>query len=139
MVVNNLGDDEVQKFLGERRVEPTFFGKGTQMGNLYPFALAVGRGHTARRLQLADLLGELESLGQHVNESGIDIVDALTDSGQFREGVLPRVGGQFIVCGHSPTIMHTRSEASRHDRRHPLFRQLQEPQARVNLVFIPRL
>lgn len=41
VMVNHLGDDEVQELFGERRVKVAFLGEGTQVGNLHSFTLWV--------------------------------------------------------------------------------------------------
>lgn len=54
-------------------------------------------------------MGELESLGQQVDERGVDVIDALTDAGELIKCGPSDVSGQILVYGHSPTIMHTRN------------------------------
>ena len=88
MVVDDLGDDEVQELLRERRVKMRLFSQSSQPGDLNLFALGVGRRHPGFCFELTHLLGELKSLGQKVHERGIDVVDTSAQAGQLIGGVL---------------------------------------------------
>ncbi|KPG83902.1 hypothetical protein AEQ27_08285 [Frigoribacterium sp. RIT-PI-h] len=88
MVVDHLGDDEVQEGLGEGRVETGLFGQATQALDLHALTLGVARRHAGRRLEQADGLRVLEPLGEHVDEGGVDVVDALADARELVDRAL---------------------------------------------------
>ncbi len=95
MVVDDLGDDEVEPLLGEGRIELRLLRQRAQSGDLGALALGVGGRHPVRGLESADLLGELESLREHVHEGGVDVVDTEPQTGQLSCDILLR---------HSPRL-----------------------------------
>ncbi|GAA2952752.1 hypothetical protein GCM10020227_19850 [Streptomyces flavovirens] len=84
VVADDLGDDEVQQLLGERRVELGAFGELAQPGDLAGLAGGVGGRQVVLRLEVADLLGGLEAFGEHVDDRGVDVVDAFAQAVQLR-------------------------------------------------------
>ena len=76
VVVDDLFDDEAEELLGELRVEPGLVGEGTQPRDLGLLARGIRGRQATARLELADLLGALESLGEQVHEGSVDVVDA---------------------------------------------------------------
>ena len=105
VVADDFGDDEVQEFLGELRVEVSLRGKLAQTLDLFGFTSRIGRRHAARRLERADLFREFEALGQKVDQRGIDVVDALADAQELfgdlglRHAAFPMFAGQTRGCG----------------------------------------
>ena len=73
-------DDEIQELLGKLGIELGANGKGPKAGDLLRFACRVRGGHTGACLEGTHLLRELESLGQKVDQCGIDVVDAVAKS-----------------------------------------------------------
>ena len=83
VVVDHLGDDEVEPLLGERGVELRVFGERAQPRDLVRSRSGSDGRQAVLGLQHADLLGELEALGEQVHERGVDVVDAQPDGGQL--------------------------------------------------------
>ncbi|EGE57290.1 hypothetical protein RHECNPAF_4460062 [Rhizobium etli CNPAF512] len=77
MMPDNFLDDEVQELLGEIRVQIGGFRQLAKAFDLVFFARRIGRRQIVFGLQHADLFGAAEAFGQHVHESGVDIVDRL--------------------------------------------------------------
>ncbi len=75
MVMDHLGDDEPQELLGERRVEARLLGESPEPLDLDAFTFGVGGGQIDGRLVATDRLGDLEPLGEQVDERRIDVVD----------------------------------------------------------------
>ena len=77
MMANDLVDHETQELLGEIGIELGFFGKFAQTGDLSILPTGVGGGQSRHCLVAPDRLRDLESFGKHVDERGIDVVDAV--------------------------------------------------------------
>ncbi len=102
VVADDLGDDEVEELLGEGRVEPGVLGQVAQPLDLVPLAGRIGRRQPVLRLQPPDLLGALEALGQHVDDRGVDVVDAAPQSEQLRLGLLVHLATRGTAAfGHA--------------------------------------
>jgi hypothetical protein len=101
VVADHLGDDEVEEFLGERGVEFGALGEAAQPGDLAGLPLGVGRGQPVRGLEMADLLGALEAFGEHVDDGGVDVVDAVAQP--FELGVDRGIGPGTVAGGHGRT------------------------------------
>src|SRR4051812_42454688 len=82
VVVDDLGDDEVQELLREGGVEMTLLGETAKPLDLLLLPLRVGRRETVCGFQRSDLLRELEPFREQVHESCVDVVDALPDAVQ---------------------------------------------------------
>jgi hypothetical protein len=82
VVANHLIDDEAQEFFGKFRIEIGVLGQPAEARDLALLAARIGRGQLMLRLVRAHRLGHLESFGQHMDQRGIDIVDALTITAQ---------------------------------------------------------
>src|SRR5690554_4518080 len=67
VVVDDLGDDEVQELLRELRVEVRLDGERSEAGDLHLLPLRVGWREPRGGLHPAHLLGELEPLGENVD------------------------------------------------------------------------
>ena len=76
MMMDHLGHDEAQELLGEDRVESGLLGERPQPRDLSVLALGIGGRQPDRSLVTADVLGDLEPLGEQVDQGGIDVVDA---------------------------------------------------------------
>ncbi len=76
MMADDFINDEAQKLLGEVRIKPRIFRKAPQPRNLALLAARIGRRQRGLRLVAADILRDLEPLGEHEHERGVDIVDA---------------------------------------------------------------
>src|SRR3546814_278719 len=90
VVADHLVDDEAQEFLAELGVEVGLARQATQPLDLPRLAAGVGGGQVDPRFQLADRLRHLEAFGEHIDERGVDIVDALAVTAQL---VVHRAGG----------------------------------------------
>jgi octaprenyl-diphosphate synthase len=77
MMADHFIDDEAKEFLGKIGIQIGILGQLTQPFNLPLFAPRIGRRQGRLRLMLAHGLRDLEPLGEHEDEGGIDIVDAL--------------------------------------------------------------
>ena len=86
VVADHLVDDEAQELLAELRVEIGLFRQRPQPRDLSEFAIGIGGRQGCARLVLADRLRDPEPFGQHVDDRGVDIVDALAKRGQRRIG-----------------------------------------------------
>src|SRR5690606_5551435 len=100
MVPDDLGDDEVEPLLGELGIEVRLFGQSAQTGDLLLLPTGVGCRHLVLGFEVPDLLGGTEALGQHEDQSGVDVVDAGTQAQQLGAGV---------ICGHDPPRSGTSS------------------------------
>jgi hypothetical protein len=89
VVADDLGDDEVEELLRERRVEVGLERELLEPRDLPFLTRRVRRREVVLGLQTADALGVLEPNGQHVDERSVDVVDAGTD---LVELCLGRVG-----------------------------------------------
>ena len=73
---DHLGDHEAEELLGELGVHSASFGQRPEAGDLLGLAYGVRRRQPVRGLELTDLLGDLEPLGQQVNQGRVHVVDA---------------------------------------------------------------
>ena len=86
VVVDDFGDDEPQELLGEDRVEARLLGERRGAGRSGSRSrLGIGRRQLDGGLVAADRLGDLEALGEQVDERGVDVVDARPVVGQLRD------------------------------------------------------
>lgn len=76
VVLNNFSDDEVQKLLGELRVQIGLCCQFFKPCDLRGFARRIGRGKVVMGLQLAHGLGVLEPLTQGIHKDRVQPVDA---------------------------------------------------------------
>lgn len=110
MVADDLGDDEVQEFLREGRVQFRALGEFPQPGDLACLARGVGGRQLVFGLEDADLLGAFEALGEHVHDRRVDVVDAFAQPGEFGpDGVVDGLGrGGLVGAGESLMICELR-------------------------------
>lgn len=92
MVADNFGHDEVQELFRECRIEFRFFRQTAKSRNLLSLALRIRGRHARAGFQSPDLLRKFEPLCKHVNEGGIDIVDAVAKSVQFILSIIHACG-----------------------------------------------
>ena len=83
VVTDHLLDDEVQKFLGELWIEFRFRGEFAQSRDLIGFARGICGWQPGDGLQLADLLRELETFREKVDERRIDVVYGVAQALKF--------------------------------------------------------
>ena len=84
VVSDHLVDYETQEFLAEFRIEIGRLGQCAQSRNLTFFPVRVGGGQRGFRLVFANGLRDAKPFGQHVDDRGIDVVDAFAITGQRR-------------------------------------------------------
>jgi DNA-binding CsgD family transcriptional regulator len=88
VVAYHLGDDEVEELLGELGVEMRLLGQGAQPRDLLHLPGRICRRQPSCRLELADLLGDLEPFSQQMDQRGVHIVDTQPQPVQLRPDVL---------------------------------------------------
>jgi len=88
VVANHLLDDEAQELLAEFGIELRLHGELAKARDLAAFAVGIGRGERVLRLVPANCLRNAKAFGQHVDDGGIDIVDALAISRQHGIGTV---------------------------------------------------
>lgn len=81
-MVNHFINDESKEFFREFRIEIGIFGKTAQARDLFHFAVRVGGGKAVLCLVPPDGLCNLEPFGQHEDQCGVDIVNALAVTGK---------------------------------------------------------
>lgn len=100
VVADHLGDDEIEEFLSERRVQFGALGEGAQAGDLPGLAGRVGGRQLVAGLEVADLLRGLEALGEHVDDGRVDVVDAVAQPGEFIDDGGVDVSGSGVAGGN---------------------------------------
>ena len=96
MVADHFIDNEAQELFAKLRIEIGLFRQGPQPGDLTFLAIRIGGRQRDLRLILTDRLRDPKPLGQHVDQRGVDIVDAAAKDRELR--IVRRVGVRFI--GH---------------------------------------
>ena len=91
-MADHLIDDEAQEFFREVGVEIGIRRKLAQAADLPFFPAGIGGRQGVRRLIFADRLRDLEALGEHEHEGGVNVVDALA------------IPLQSVVHAHPPDI-----------------------------------
>ena len=86
VMADDLGHDEREPLLRELGVEVGIDGERTQARELLLLTSGVGCRHPVLRLQLADLLGRTEPLGEQIDQRRVDVVDAAAQTAQRRVG-----------------------------------------------------
>jgi len=94
MVPNNFGDDEIQKLLGEFRVEIGALRQVFEPRDLFRLTGGIGRRKVVRGFQLAHRLCVFEALAQRVDQDRIESVDALAVLGEDLLGAVNDVFSQ---------------------------------------------
>ena len=84
MVADDFLDHEVEKLLGEVGVQLGLLGKGAQAGNLGLLPGRIRRWQVMSRLINPHSLRTLEAFRQQMDQCGIKIIDAVSQSQQFR-------------------------------------------------------
>jgi hypothetical protein len=77
MMPNDFTNDQGQELLGKVWVEFADSREMPQTAGLLGFPSGVARGQSVLGLQFADRVGTPEPLCQHVDDRGIDIIDAI--------------------------------------------------------------
>ena len=88
VVAYDLGDNEVQELLGELGVELRIDGQPAESCDLLPFAAGIGGGQPVLGFQHPDLLGDLEALGEQMDQGRIHVVDAVPHPTELRRHLL---------------------------------------------------
>jgi hypothetical protein len=84
---NDFINDKAEKLLGKVWVELAGRREVPQMAHLLGFSAGVARGQPVLRLQFADRAGTTKPLRQHVNNRGIDIIDAVPQISKLGNGI----------------------------------------------------
>ena len=82
MVPYHLVEDEAQEFFAELGIEFCVGGECSEAGDLFRLTAGIGGGQPSGRLVRADVLRDLEALGEHKHQRGVDVVDAVTVAAQ---------------------------------------------------------
>lgn len=77
MMTNHFIDDEPQEFLGENGIELRIGGQFAQPLDLLLLAARIGGRKFVFGLEAADCLRDLEPFCKHIDQSRVDIIDAL--------------------------------------------------------------
>jgi hypothetical protein len=84
---NDFANDKGEEFLGKVWVEFADSAEMPQTADLCGFPSEIARGQSVPGLQFADSLGTAESLRQHVDDRGIDIIDAIAQVSKIGNGI----------------------------------------------------
>jgi hypothetical protein len=84
MMPDHFINDEPQKLLGKVGIKLRILGQFAQAGDLAVFAARISGGKTRLRLVPTHSLRHLKPLGEHEDQSRIDIVDAVAVMLQLR-------------------------------------------------------
>ena len=113
VVMNDLGHDEPQELFREHRIETRVDRQGPQPRDLQLLARRVGGRQPDLCLVTTHVLGDLEPLGQEMDQRGVDVVDARPVARQLFVG---RDAGLGAFVGHGArdaTVRHvTGSDAN---------------------------
>lgn len=77
VVTNDLANDEGEEFFREIGIEPGSLCEFAQTRDLRGFTVRIRCGKTGGSLEFAHGLRLTKALGEHVDQRGIDVVDAL--------------------------------------------------------------
>lgn len=94
MVADHLVDDETQEFLAEFRIKIGRLGKRSKARDLTLLAVGIGWRQGDLRFVLAHSLRNPKPLGEHMNQRGINVVDALAIDRENRVG-FAFIGGRI--------------------------------------------
>jgi hypothetical protein len=100
-MAHHFRDHEGEELLRELGIQLRLGGEGTQPGNLLSLALGIGGRQAMTSLEVADLLCDLEPLGQQMNQRRIHVVDAVPQPAQL--------SGRFVLHGRQPKRCGSRS------------------------------
>jgi hypothetical protein len=75
MMTDDLRNDKPEELFSKCRVEASFGGKGPKALDLLVFAGLIRRRKPDFSLVFTDRLGDLETLCEHANESGVNVVN----------------------------------------------------------------
>ncbi len=84
VVADHFVDHEADELLAEVRIEVRVLGQLAQAGYLAFLAAGVGGGQVGLRLVFAHGLGDPEPLCEHMDQRGVDVVDAGAEAGENR-------------------------------------------------------
>jgi hypothetical protein len=86
MMADHFIDDEPQEFFCKIGIELCVFGELTEPGNLGGLAARIAGGKSCVSFVAPHRLCDLEPFGEHEDQRGVDIVDAVTILVQLRIG-----------------------------------------------------
>jgi hypothetical protein len=87
VVPNDFMNDKGQELLGKVWVKFADLREMPQTTELLGFSAGIARGQSVLSLQFADSVGTAEPLREHVDDRGIDIVDAVPQVAKFGTGL----------------------------------------------------
>lgn len=93
-MADHFVDDEADELLAEVGVEMRVFRQCAQARDLAFFPAGVGSGQVGMSLVFTHSLGDPKTLGEHVDQRGVDIVDAGAKTREYGIG-----GGGFLAHG----------------------------------------
>ena len=85
MLPNDFLNDKGQELLSEVRLELALIREMPQTADLLGFSFWIAQRQPVLGLQFADCAGTLEPLRQHVDDCGIDIIDATAQGSKARQ------------------------------------------------------
>jgi hypothetical protein len=85
---NNLTNDKGQELFGKIWVELADSREMPQTADLLGFSAGIARGQSVPGLQFADCPGTPEPLRQHVDDRGIDIINAAPQVSKLANGIM---------------------------------------------------
>jgi hypothetical protein len=87
MLPNDFMNDKGQELLGKVWVKVADCREMPEAAHLLRFSAGIARGQSVPRFQCADGPGASEPLRQHVDNSGIDVIDAVPQISKFGSGI----------------------------------------------------
>jgi hypothetical protein len=93
-MAHHLRYHEGEKLLSEFGVQLRLGSEPTQPSDLLCLALGIGGRQAVTSLEVPNLLGDLEPLGQQMDQRRIHVVDAVPQPAQL--------GGRFVLHGRQP-------------------------------------
>jgi hypothetical protein len=118
---DDFANDKDNELLGTNWIEVTGSCEMPQTADLRGFPFLIAKGQSVPGLQFADRMGALEPLCQHMDDRGIDIVDAISRSRRFEMGSgastitvsLPCRGGPPEGRRHGPLSVRSATHGGR--------------------------
>ncbi len=96
VLLNDFPNDKGKEFLGEIWGKLAVSCEMPQMADLLGFSSWIARGKSVLRLQFSDCAGTPEPLRQHVDDCGIDIIDAIPQVSKTRRNGICYIHPLFL-------------------------------------------
>jgi hypothetical protein len=109
MLPNDFMNDKRQELFGKVRIKVADRREMPHAACLLRFSTGIARAQPVLRLQLADSPGTSEPLRQHVDNRGVDIVDAVSEVSKSGSGIVSVCHHNLPSAGEKPVRM-TRDE-----------------------------